>query len=460
MTKAAARERRAAAARRDDGVLHETGIRSLRRKPVVNTPNVFPPAGFEPHDSGRARMRCRHTGRRWDRGTVTSASRTTRSSITSTTSCVPPCADVELRQADRAGRSARPRRAADRRAREDRLSGRPQAAARRRAADRHHALPARFGAAIRAASRTSPSGAIGSRSSGSTCVTRRASKRSAASCSPPAPRLDFIVNNACQTVRRPPDFYAHMMDGRDRGAAATCRSTCGGCSAGTKDCAGITCCRDGASAAEPRRLRQRDAARRSEVAGLTHAPSCRRCRCCRKSCRRRRICSREGQLDQDLQQVDLRGRNSWRLLLDEVSVGRAARGAARERGRAVHPQRAAQAADAAHARARQAHRQRLGGRRAVLPQLQDHAASAYEHGEGRAQHDDAHGGRRLPRRRHSHEQRGYRLGDRRGSRRRSRRGRRRSTGFIRRWTSSTAPRGSSIRSSPASTPASTCGDSS
>ena len=26
-------------------------------------------------------------------------------------------------------------------------------------------------------------------------------------------RLDFIVNNACQTVRRPPGFYAHMMEG-------------------------------------------------------------------------------------------------------------------------------------------------------------------------------------------------------------------------------------------------------
>ena len=25
-------------------------------------------------------------------------------------------------------------------------------------------------------------------------------------------RLDFIVNNACQTVRRPPEFYAHMME--------------------------------------------------------------------------------------------------------------------------------------------------------------------------------------------------------------------------------------------------------
>src|SRR3954452_24809941 len=24
-------------------------------------------------------------------------------------------------------------------------------------------------------------------------------------------RLDYVVNNACQTVRRPPDFYAHMM---------------------------------------------------------------------------------------------------------------------------------------------------------------------------------------------------------------------------------------------------------
>src|SRR6185503_6312725 len=26
-------------------------------------------------------------------------------------------------------------------------------------------------------------------------------------------RLDFIINNACQTVRRPPDFYEHMMAG-------------------------------------------------------------------------------------------------------------------------------------------------------------------------------------------------------------------------------------------------------
>jgi NAD(P)-dependent dehydrogenase (short-subunit alcohol dehydrogenase family) len=34
-------------------------------------------------------------------------------------------------------------------------------------------------------------------------------------------RLDFIINNACQTVRRPPEFYAHD-GGRDPGP--TCRA--------------------------------------------------------------------------------------------------------------------------------------------------------------------------------------------------------------------------------------------
>src|SRR3954471_7281767 len=33
-------------------------------------------------------------------------------------------------------------------------------------------------------------------------------------------RLDFIVNNACQTVRRPPDFYEHMMEGESGSLAS------------------------------------------------------------------------------------------------------------------------------------------------------------------------------------------------------------------------------------------------
>ena len=51
--KAAERERRAAQIRREDAVLHGTGIRTLRRRPVFNTPNVFPPKGFEARDVDR-----------------------------------------------------------------------------------------------------------------------------------------------------------------------------------------------------------------------------------------------------------------------------------------------------------------------------------------------------------------------------------------------------------------------
>ena len=60
---------------------------------------------------------------------------------------------AELRQAHRARRSSRPRRAADGRPREDRLSGRTQAASLGRASHRHDALSARFGVALLARAR-------------------------------------------------------------------------------------------------------------------------------------------------------------------------------------------------------------------------------------------------------------------------------------------------------------------
>jgi len=50
MANALAKQRKAARVKQDEGVLHETGIRALRRKPVFHTPNVFPPEGFEPKD--------------------------------------------------------------------------------------------------------------------------------------------------------------------------------------------------------------------------------------------------------------------------------------------------------------------------------------------------------------------------------------------------------------------------
>jgi len=45
-TKAKSKRRKAESALRDEQVLEETGIRSLRRQTVFTTPNVFPPTGF------------------------------------------------------------------------------------------------------------------------------------------------------------------------------------------------------------------------------------------------------------------------------------------------------------------------------------------------------------------------------------------------------------------------------
>ena len=64
--KARKRTRKAAAADRDERMLGETGIRALRRRPVITTPNVFPPRAFEPRDlspGAEDRRSCRWSGR-------------------------------------------------------------------------------------------------------------------------------------------------------------------------------------------------------------------------------------------------------------------------------------------------------------------------------------------------------------------------------------------------------------
>jgi hypothetical protein len=54
MSKVVARQRKAARVSQDQTTLHETGIRTLRRKPVFHTPNVYPTVsvrdGFTPGD--------------------------------------------------------------------------------------------------------------------------------------------------------------------------------------------------------------------------------------------------------------------------------------------------------------------------------------------------------------------------------------------------------------------------
>jgi NAD(P)-dependent dehydrogenase (short-subunit alcohol dehydrogenase family) len=130
------------------------------------------------------------------------------------------------------------------------------------------------------------------------------------------PRLDFIINNACQTVRRPPDFYEHMMAGETEAlneAPENVRRLLGS----YEGLRGYHLLPEGdVASALPATIERRI----SEVAGLTHAAELSQVRLLPDEQIAQKDLFPEGRLDQDLQQVDLRGRNSWRLLLAEVPV--------------------------------------------------------------------------------------------------------------------------------------------
>lgn len=117
-------------------------------------------------------------------------------------------------------------------------------------------------------------------------------------------RLDAIINNACQTVRRPPGFYEHMME-RETAALDTLAPR-------VLDLVGSYESLRGAGSA----LELRDAA---GLPGLTRASELSQVPLVADDHRPIDTLFPAGQLDADLQQVDLRGRNSWRLQLDEVS---------------------------------------------------------------------------------------------------------------------------------------------
>ena len=123
-------------------------------------------------------------------------------------------------------------------------------------------------------------------------------------------RLDFIVNNACQTVRRPPAFYRHMMDA-ELGALADLPPDAARLLGAYEGLRGPDMLTSGIDAAtqpasplpigvsRAAALSQTELLPDDHVAGADLFP--------------------EGRLDQDLQQIDLRERNSWRLTLAEVS---------------------------------------------------------------------------------------------------------------------------------------------
>jgi len=115
--------------------------------------------------------------------------------------------------------------------------------------------------------------------------------------------LDYVINNACQTVRRPPEFYRHMLELETASAsriAPHALQLLG-------DYGGVR----GAELIQP--------ARAEMLAAITRSAELSQLRLLPDDGEHGPALFPEGRLDQDLQQVDLRGRNSWRLLLHEVS---------------------------------------------------------------------------------------------------------------------------------------------
>jgi NAD(P)-dependent dehydrogenase (short-subunit alcohol dehydrogenase family) len=122
-------------------------------------------------------------------------------------------------------------------------------------------------------------------------------------------RLDFIINNACQTVRRPPDFYEHMM-ACENGSLQDLPPEAARLLGAYEGLRGYHLLPEGDAAVATQRM--------SSVAGLTHAAELSQIPMLPDELAAQKDLFPEGRLDQDLQQVDLRERNSWRLLMAEV----------------------------------------------------------------------------------------------------------------------------------------------
>ena len=122
------------------------------------------------------------------------------------------------------------------------------------------------------------------------------------------PRLDFILNNACQTVRRPPGYYQHLMDDERRLADSL-----------PPDAKQLLLAHDQLSGNGPNNDgEQLPIEVAGALAGIQRAAELSQIPLAPDDSSHGRDVFPEGQYDGDAQQVDLRTVNSWRLKLAEV----------------------------------------------------------------------------------------------------------------------------------------------
>jgi NAD(P)-dependent dehydrogenase (short-subunit alcohol dehydrogenase family) len=129
--------------------------------------------------------------------------------------------------------------------------------------------------------------------------------------------LDYIISNACQTVRRPPAFYQHMLELESRAWDELPLSTrrLVGAYEGLRGHDLLV----GGTQLERTPLGLPPLAPADRAVGLTRAAELSQAALLPDDLAPDGRLFPAGELDGDLQQVDLRDKNSWRLLLDEVS---------------------------------------------------------------------------------------------------------------------------------------------
>lgn len=305
LVKASKRQRKADKTRVDDAVLHATGIRKLRQQPVFTTPNVFPPENFEqrevtdnpdfrevvePQNCYVCKQDYRQIHHFYDQ-------------------LCPACAELNFRKRTET---------ADLRGRVALLTGGRvkigyQAGIKLLRAGAHLIVTTRFprDSAMRYAQE--PDFADWGDRLEIFGLDLRHTPSVEAFCRHllnTRARLDFIISNACQTVRRPPDFYQHMME-RETGKLQNLPTPAAKLLGAYEGLRGYQLLPEGANGL----VKPGNGA----LAGLTHAAELSQVPLLPDELTAQKALFPEGRLDQDLQQVDLRERNSWRLMLAEVS---------------------------------------------------------------------------------------------------------------------------------------------
>jgi len=341
MSKVVARERKAARVRSDQGVLHETGIRTLRRKPVFHTPNVFPTVsiadGLETQDVHDV--------------AVPEAQSLEPKAQSPEPRAVSPEPDVQSREPKAKSRELQHCYVCKQKYSTihdfyDQLC--PECAAtnftkRTELSDLRGRVALLTGGRVKIGYQAGLKLLrCGARLIVTTRFPRDAATRYAnepdfeqwsdrleifgldlrhtpsveAFCREmleTRDRLDFIINNACQTVRRPPDFYTHMMAGETAALSHMPENV-------RRLVGSYEGLRGYHLLPEASAVLEEEVARVAGLTGITHAAELSQVALLPEELTAQKDLFPEGRLDQDLQQVDLRGRNSWRLLLAEVST--------------------------------------------------------------------------------------------------------------------------------------------